>query len=71
MKWAGRVGKGTRAHERTRRVGVAKGFGPRHAENAKEGDMPNTDTVPAMLTPREAVLTATRRNWLGVGRLRS
>lgn len=41
------------------KVGVKKGFGPRHAENAVDtiqavqGD---TDTVPAMLTPREAVL---------------
>src|SRR4029077_18781836 len=40
------------------KVGVAKGFGPQHAENSKEGDLTkvNTDTVPAMLTPREAVL---------------
>ena len=43
---------------RVHKIGVKKGFGPRHAENAKEGDLTkiNTDTVPAMLTPREAVL---------------
>jgi hypothetical protein len=50
-----------RGYPPVRKVGVAKGFGPRHSENVKEGEMPdltatNTDTVPAMLTPREAVL---------------
>jgi hypothetical protein len=44
------------------KIGVAKGFGPMHAENAKEGEpvdltKVDTDTVPAMLSPREAVLT--------------
>jgi hypothetical protein len=43
------------------KVGVEKGFGPGHMANAREGqhvDLTkiNTDTVPAMLTPREAVL---------------
>ena len=44
---------------RPKKIGVEKGYGPRHAANAKEGEdltAINTDTVPAMLTPREAVL---------------
>src|SRR4249920_2843189 len=44
------------------KIGVAKGYGPMHAENAKEGEPVDltkidTDSVPAMLSPREAVLT--------------
>jgi hypothetical protein len=51
------------------KIGVAKGFGPRHAENAQEGGMPNTDTVPAMLTPREAVLNRNAAEMAGRGNI--
>ena len=53
------VRKNPKAVGHPRKIGVEKGFGPRHAANVKEGEdltSINTDTVPAMLTPREAVL---------------
>jgi hypothetical protein len=56
----------------SKKVGVAKGFGPRHAENAKEGDdltQVNTDSVPAMLTPREAVLNRNAAELAGRGNI--
>jgi hypothetical protein len=63
---ASRYGKGAK------RVGVAKGFGPAHAENSKEGEdltQVNTDTVPAMLTPREAVLNRNAAELAGRGKI--
>jgi hypothetical protein len=55
-----------------KRIGVAKGFGPAHAENSKEGEdltQVNTDTVPAMLTPREAVLNRNAAELAGRGKI--
>jgi hypothetical protein len=54
------------------KVGVEKGYGPRHAANAKEGEdltAINTDTVPAMLTPREAVLNRNASELAGRGNI--
>jgi hypothetical protein len=47
------------------KVSVVRGLGPRHAENALEG----TDTVPAMLTPREAVLNRNAAELEGRGKI--
>src|SRR5262245_50153455 len=52
-----------------RAIGVAKGFGPRHGENAKEGAEVPGDTVPAMLTPREAVLNRNASELAGRGNI--
>jgi hypothetical protein len=57
-----------------KRVGVAKGFGPGHMANAREGqhvDLTkiNSDTVPAVLTPREAVLNRNAAELAGRGKI--
>jgi hypothetical protein len=49
------------------KIVAAQGFGPRHANNAKEGT--STDTVPAMLTPREAVLNRNAAELAGRGNI--
>jgi hypothetical protein len=53
------------------KIGVEKGFGPRHGNNAKEGDLTqvNSDVVPAMLTPREAVLNRNAAEMAGRGNI--
>jgi hypothetical protein len=56
------------------KVGVEKGFGPRHSANALEGDSVDltkvpSDTVPAMLTPREAVLNRNASELAGRGNI--
>src|SRR4029077_5311968 len=56
------------------KIGVERGHGPRHAANSKEGDEAdltqiNTDTVPAMLTPREAVLNRNAAEMAGRGNI--
>lgn len=54
------------------KVGVAEGYGPRHAENAQEGhDLTkvNSDVVPAMLTPREAVMNRNAAELAGRGNI--